>query len=158
MTVVNIQWPSGGATDSDIAPNAGIQASKGERQRSATVELFAEGATITALASKILATIRGAQGTLLAFEAVIFTQATGADRTVSVNLHKSTGAGAFATICTTPCQITNSTAIRTMVPAVLSDTSLVDGDILRAVVTVAGSAGAQALGLAVTLHFREDPD
>ena len=84
-------------------------------------------------------------------------QATGVDRTVNVDLQKSTSGGAFASITTTDIEIDDSTTIRTAVASTLSNTSLSDGDILRAVVTVAGSADAQATGLMITLTLREDP-
>lgn len=157
MTVANIQWPNAGLTNDDIAPQAGIQASKLERYPAATEELFAAATTVVALASRMLATIRGATGTVIGFESAIVTKATGADRTIAVDLQKSTGGGAFASICSVTCNFTNSSANLTPVAAVLSSTTLVDGDILRAVVTVAGSAGAQALGLHCTLHWKEDP-
>lgn len=156
MVVVDLQWPNSGFGNEDIRASAKVSASKLEGEHAATAELFAAATTITALASRILHTVRGATGTLLSFEGVIITAATGSDRTVSVDLEKSSGGAAFASICTTKIEITNSTTIRVPVAAVLSSTTLVDGDTLRAVVTVAGSLLAQALGLSVTLHWRED--
>jgi len=156
MTVANIEFTGGGIRNDDVATGAGIAATKVEHQQSIDRQLYAEGATIVALASELLH-ISQASGTLVGFEGAITTQATGADRTVNVDLQKSTGAGAFASITTTDIEIDNTTAIRTAVAGVLSSTGLIDGDILRAVVTVAGSAGAQAEGLVITLTLREDP-
>jgi hypothetical protein len=155
-TTVAPRFPAGSFTDTEIAAAAGIQASKLVRHESHNRQLFAEGTTITALASELLHIVRGATGTVVAFEAIITTQATGGDRTVTVDLQKSTGGGAFATILTTTVNITNATVIRTPVAAVIgAGGALVDGDILRAVVSVAGSAGAQAAGLLITLTFEE---
>ena len=156
MTVANIEFTGGGIRNDDVATGAGIAAAKVEHQQSIDRQLYAEGAAVVALASELLH-ISQAGGTLVGFEGIITTQATGADRTVNVDLQKSTGAGAFASITTTDIEIDNTTAVRTAVAAVLSSTGLVDGDILRAVVTVAGSAGAQAAGLMITLTLREDP-
>ena len=156
MTVADITFTGGGIRDTDVATGAGIQATKLEHQQSMDAELFDESTTVAALASRLLH-ISYAAGTIVAFEGIITTQATGADRTVNVDLQKSTGGGAFASITTTDIEIDNTTTIRVPVAAVLSSTGLVDGDILRAVVSVAGSADAQAIGLLVTLTIREDP-
>lgn len=155
-TVVSLTFPNGGISDSDVAPSANIDSAKLISRKALSVELFAEGATITALASKLLHIFQQA-GTLLSVEAIITTQATGADRTVDVAIQKSTGAGAFATIMSANVAITNSTPVRTPVAGSFSNSLVVDGDILRAVVTVAGSAGAQAQGLLLTLYFDENP-
>lgn len=156
MTVANISFTGGGIRNADVASGAGIEATKIEHQQSIDRQLYAEGAAVVALASELLH-ISQASGTIVGFEAIITTQATGADRTVNVDLQKSTGGGAFASITTTDVEIDDTTVILTPVAAVISNTSLADGDILRAVVTVAGSAGAQAAGLLVTLTLREDP-
>ena len=156
MAVVDLNYPGGGIRNTDVAPAAGIAATKVEHQFPIGRQLFAEGVAITALASKLLH-ISNKAGTIVAFEGVITTQATGADRTVSVDLQKSTSGGAFASITTTAIEIDNTTVIRTTVPASLSSVTLAEGDILRAVVTVAGSASAQAAGLLITLTLRESP-
>ena len=156
-TVATIEFTGGGIRNSDIATGAAIAATKLKHQFSVDRQLYAEGAAIVALASELLHIVSGTTATIVAFEGIITTQATGADRTVNVDLQKSTGAGAFASITTTDIEITDSTAIRTAVASTISNTSLSDGDILRAVVTVAGSADAQAAGLMITLTLREDP-
>ena len=157
MSVATITFTGGGIGNSDIATSAAIAASKLKHQYSINKQIFAEGAEVVAVASDLLHIVYGTTGTIVAFEGIITTQATGADRTVDVDLQKSTGGGAFASITTTDIEITNSTTIRVPVSATLSNTALVDGDILRAVVVVAGSASAQAEGLLVTLTLIEDP-
>jgi hypothetical protein len=114
--------------------------------------------TAVAAETKSLFIVKGATGSIVQFEAAIIgTIATGADRTVSVDLQKSTGAGAFATVLSAPIAFNNVSVIRTLTQATISSASLVDGDILQVVVTVAGAAGNQALGLAVALTVREKP-
>jgi hypothetical protein len=153
--VVSITPQQGGWVDADIAESANIAARKTIARRSLDVELFGPTTTIAAL-TKLLHIARAA-GTIVAVEAIITVQATGADRTVTVDLQKSTGGGAFATILSTTVNIDNTTVVRTAVLAVVSNTDLVDGDILQAVVTVAGSAGNQAQGLLLTVTFDERP-
>lgn len=139
-----------GATGSYIA------ATKVQHQQSVNEELFGPAVAVTAV-TKWVYIVRGATGTLVSVEAAIAVVASGADRTITVDVHKSTGAGAFATVLSGTIGFTNVTAVRTPVGGTISSTALVDGDILEVIVTVAGSAGNQATGLTCTLNIREDP-
>lgn len=134
----------------DPLPSAGLV----HRYRHAP-ELFGPATTITAL-TKWLTPILAA-GTLRSIKGYIAVQATGADRTVTVDLQKSTGGGAFATVLTTTVNITNVTVIRTAVSGTILTAPVVAGDILQLVVTVAGAAGAQAQGLLVEVEWDENP-
>jgi len=148
--------PANSVGNSAVKAAAAIAASKLEHQWNHFEEVYVEGTTIVALASRMIHTVTGVTGEVVAIEGWITTQATGADRTVTVDLEKSTAGGAFATILSTTVDITNSTTIRTAVAGILSDGNLVVGDMLRLVVTVAGSASAQAAGLFVSVVLRED--
>lgn len=147
--------PASSITNAAIIQNAGIEATKVVHQQAPSVELFAPGVTITAVTR--LLRISRAIGTLVSVEAIITTAATDASRTVTVDLQKSTGAGAFATVLSATIGFTNTSPIRTPVAGTFSATGLVDNDILQIVVTVAGGAGAQAQGLLVTLNVRDEP-
>lgn len=152
-----IALKAGSVTAASIAAAAGIEASKVQQQHSFSVELFGPAVTITAL-TKLLATIRGATGTIVAVQAAIVTKATGNDRTVNVDLQKSTGGGAFATVLTSTLEFDDGSDNLTVEDATINTAGLVAGDILRLVITVAGAAGNQALGLIVTVTVREDAD
>lgn len=79
---------------------------------------------------------------------------TGAD-TVTVDIQKSTGAGAFATIMSATMQFSVASVLRTVVNSTsFSSTSFAAGDIIAVVVTVSGSSGQ---GLMVTLEIDELP-
>lgn len=152
----NANPPANSVGNSAVKTGDPIAAGKLEHQWGNTVELYAEGAEIVALASRLIHIVRGVSGEIVSVEAIITTQATGADRTVTVDLQKSNAGGAFATILSSTVGITNATVIRTPVAGTITTPDTVDGDILRLVVTVAGSASAQAEGLAVTVQLRED--
>jgi hypothetical protein len=154
LSCTSFQPPAGSIPKAAIPSNAGIEANKTVRHQAADEELFGPTTTITAL-TKWLHIIRGANATAVAFQAAITTAATGGDRTVSVDLQKSSGGGAFATILTAPIAITNGTAIRTAVSGTISSAAMVAGDIVQIVVTVAGAAGNQALGLLASFTFEE---
>lgn len=154
MPDLQIQMPSGGITKGMIASSAGIEASKIVRHQSVDVELFEAATAITAI-TKLLHIVRGTTGTILGFEAIQVVDTTGADRTVTIDLKKSTGGGALATVLSSTIGFADGTAIYTPQAAVISNASLVDGDVLAAVVTVAGASGNAAKGLLVTLHMEE---
>lgn len=147
--------PSSSIDNAAIKASAGIDASKIIHRHSVNVELFGPAVTITAL-TKLLH-IAHAAGTLVAFKAFLITNPTGADRTVSVDLQKSTAGGAFATVLTTKAEFTDTSVDRTVVAAVIATTAYIAGDLFQVVVTVAGAAGAQALGLHATMMTSENP-
>lgn len=155
MAQITIDFPSNSITNTMCNSAMALAASKHIRHQSIDVELYGPSTTVAAL-TKDVHIVRGATGTLVGFEATINgTIATGADRTVTVDLHKSTGAGAFATVLSSTIGFTNSSTLRTAVAAVFSSTTLVDGDMLRIIVTVAGAAGNQAIGLFGTITMEE---
>ncbi|HZT79628.1 MAG TPA: hypothetical protein VFA26_05385, partial [Gemmataceae bacterium] len=141
--------------NSNVAGNAGIKASKLEGEFSLGYSQTGPVVSDT----HYLRIVRGANATVLALQAAITEAvATGADRTVTLDLQKSTGGSAFATILAAPVQFTSGSALRAVSAAVISSASLTAGDVLRLVVTAGGSAGAQAQGLAATVTLREDPN
>jgi hypothetical protein len=117
-------------------------------------ELFGPTAAVTAL-TKWLHIVRGGTGARVAFEAAIALGPTGADRTITVDLQKSTGGAAFATVLSATIGFVDASVERVATAATISSTALTDGDILQVVVTVAGAAGNQATGLTVTLTYDE---
>ncbi len=154
MPQITISVPSGGITNAMIAASPPIDYGKVTATRAVDQELYGPAVTVAAI-TKWLHIVRGATGTLIGFEAAIAVVASGADRTITVDLQKSTGAGAFATVLSSTIGFTNGSAVRTSNAAVISTPSIVAGDILEVVVTVAGSASAQATGLTITLTYAE---
>lgn len=143
-----------GIVDAEISASAAIKSGKVQH-----VVHIPYGQTGTVVANTVyLGIINKANARVLDFEASITEAiATGADRTVTLDLQKSTGAGAFATILSSALAFNNGDTLRAVKTAAISSADLVDGDQLRFTVTVAGAAGAQAQGLNVALHLREDP-
>lgn len=118
---------------------------------------YAQTGTVVA-ATTYLRIVRGATAEVVSIEAAITeTIATGADRTVTIDLKRSTAGGAFATVLSAPIVLDNTNVLRTLEAGTVSLPDLVDGDILQLTVAVAGAAGNQALGLVVAVTLREDP-
>ena len=158
LSAASFTPPASCITDNAVAANAGVQATKLIHQNPGVpdcLELFGPTTTVTAL-TKTLG-MAHASGTLVAFGAWIEVVASGADRTITVDLQKSTGGGAYATVLSATAGFTNGSTVRSLVSGTLSSTSYVAGDIFRIVVTVAGAAGAQATGLSAKLIVRESP-
>jgi hypothetical protein len=151
--------PANAISNAQVIPGANIDGSKvGQENPGATTgyQLFNPTTTVVAITQTLGMAL--AAGQIMNMKAFMEVQATGGDRTVTVDLQKSTGGGAYATILTSTIVITNATAIRTAVAAVLgAGASYVAGDIFRLVVTVAGVAGAQAQGLTVVVCGKENP-
>ena len=148
--------PAGSIGDDAIEAAAGIAASKLEHQFPHPYRQ-APGSAIVA-ATEDLHIVQGAAGSVVSFEAAITGAiATGGDRTVTVDLQKSTGGGAFATVLSAAISFSNADTLRTAKAVAIASASLVAGDIVRGVVAVAGAAGSQAQGLIVTAFTTEGP-
>lgn len=119
------------------------------------IELFGPTTTITDLTKTI--GMAQAAGTLMSFRAWIEVLATDPSRTVTVDLHKSTGGGAYATALSATIGFTTSSTVRVAVTGAFTSSTFVSGDIFRIVVTVAGGAGNQAQGLTANLVVKENP-
>lgn len=147
--------PASSIADSQVSASAAIQATKLQQQ--VRPYYFQDPASAIVAATVPLWIVRGATGLLIDLKAsIVGTIATGADRTVTVDLHKSTGAAAFATVLGGTIGFTNASTLRVVSSASFSATSLVVGDLLQLVITVAGAAGNQAKGLLIELTGRED--
>jgi hypothetical protein len=152
LSATRLLPPAGSIANAAIQADAEIDETKLQHRHA-----LHYSATGTVVAATEYIHIMPVDGALLSIEAAITEIiATGADRTVNVDLQKSTGAGAFATVMTATIEFDNASVLRTAVAGVLASTALVAGDILKIVITVAGAAGNQALGLVVTVELRED--
>lgn len=83
--------------------------------------------------------------------------ATGADRTVTIDVKKVATAGSPTTILSSTIVMTNASVLYTVTKSTPSVADIDDGDLLILYVTVAGSAGAQAQGLIVRVLVDENP-
>lgn len=154
MPICNVEFEGGGLRNRDIASGASVEASK-VIQHYAVSRLLTtvSGTTVTALNVPLhIVSVNASE--IIAFEAAIMGAITG-DYTVTVDLQKSTGGGAFATVLSSTIEFDTAVSVRTALPAVVSDEVLTEGDILSAVVTVSGSSGAQATGLLVSLTLQD---
>jgi hypothetical protein len=143
-------------TNAMVVASAAISASKLESpvRKKHAYDIATEASAQTV----VLHTARGA-GTIVAFEVGCLvapdTEKGSSGKYATIDLQKSTGAGAFASILTATIEINSTNAVRTMQAGSLSTATIVDGDILALVITAAGSAGNNAKGIFCELQLGE---
>lgn len=138
--------PAGSLTDAGVSASAAIAESKIVHMINVCDELYGPAVTVAALTKECY--IAKGIGTISVVRAAVNgTIATGADRTVNVDLQKSTAGGAFATVLSATVLFNNGSTLRTLASGTLSSATYAAGDLFRWVVTVAGAAGNQAIGL-----------
>jgi hypothetical protein len=150
----NLTLPKNSIDGDIIKDGAGIGAAKIVHRRSLDYQQANGAAIADATVPVVIA--RGTTGTIIAIEVAILTAAAG-DSTVTIDLQKSTGGGAFASVLSAPIAINSSTVVRTPVVGVLSATSFTDGDVLLLVVDATVGTGTLPQGLIVTATVDETP-
>lgn len=154
ITAQGLIPPSGSVTNNSVVADAQVATSK-LVHRHVHIRDQAPGSAIVAATYEFHG--NRAAGTIVALEAAVTGAiATGADRTVTIDLKKSTGEAAFVTVLTSTIVLNNVSVLRRLVAAVINTTGLVDGDLLQVTVAVAGSAANQALGLLIVLTLDEN--
>jgi hypothetical protein len=156
VTFTDIGLPDSSVDASMIEASAGIEASKCEQERVIRYTQVT-GTAVVANAGEGLHIVTGATGDVISIEAVVTGAiATGADRTVTIDLKKSTGGAAYASILTSTIVLDNTNTLRVLEAGAITGGTLVDGDSLLLTVAVAGASGNQAQGLLVVVRLRED--
>ncbi len=142
-----ISFPDGFLTNAMVQASAGLSASKLEGRLKG---VCAQAGTATT-ETKVIGIIRGTSGTSIAVEATNATACSGSS-TVTVDIQKN-GVSILSAVIT----LNSSTSTTVPVAGTVSDTALVDGDIITAVIT-ANQSGTDALatGVAVQLDYNED--
>ncbi len=150
-----IALPNGCVADAQVPSNAGIGCTKLQEQ--ACFRHRQLSGTAVVAAADMVGSIHGTSASIVLVRALVDTVATGADRTVTVDVKKSTGGGAFATVLTSTVVFNNASAARTWVTFSVASANLADGDVLQVTAAVAGAAGNQAQGLLVEVYAVQVP-
>lgn len=117
--------------------------------------------TAVVAATSDLGIVRGATGLVIGLSAALTGTAIsgGSDRTITIDLQKSTGGAAFATLLSGLLTLNASTVVRVAAAgSLIGSPTLVAGDLLRVVVALTGSTGTQGQGLVVSASIREKAD
>jgi hypothetical protein len=114
-------------------------------------------ANVTAVTeTRVIYRCYGATGTIVEFAAGSIAIAAGA-ATVTFDLQKSTGGGAFATVLTAVVTLNASSVARVAQLATILTNTLVAGDVLQLVVTATASGGTIPTGIFSMLTVNENP-
>jgi hypothetical protein len=143
-TYNSVPIPAGSLTDDAIASAAAIAATKVVQEITGKAAQNG-GADVAAATTPIHAAYKA--GTVVGFRVAILTAPTGGDKAFTVDLKKSTGGGAFASILSAVVTIDSSKANNTTYSATISSGSYSAGDILQVVVAASGSTGSQGQGV-----------
>lgn len=146
--------PAGVVTDNEIQANSNIDGDK-FTQRFVAVYNQATGSDVTT-ETRIVYTGRKA-GILTAVTVFPSTAPTGGgDKKFTVDVQKSTGAGAFATVLSSVVTVDDSSVDRTSQSATINPAAYLAGDTYEVIITASGSTGTQGKDVCVTLHFIEN--
>jgi len=153
LSCSSIKLPSGAVSNASIQANAAIDASKLVH---VIAKQYQQGTASAVVAdTQFCHIVNGSTCTLAYVKATVDTVATGADRTVSVDLQKRTGSGSWASVLTSTITFNSASTAGTIVSGSIATSTLAQDDYLKWVVTVAGSAGNQAIGVLAEAFFQE---
>jgi hypothetical protein len=154
ITAEYVGLPANTLRNAGVAADAEIETSKMAHRH---VEHYSQPTgTAVVAGNAAMALITVGAGTLKQFSAAITgAVATDVSRTVTVDLKKSTGGGAFASVLSAALVFNSVSALLEFASATLSSVALVEGDVLQVTVAVAGGSGSQAQGLVVKLIYDE---
>ncbi len=144
----------GSLSDGDFSANANQRITITKRRHRFPVTLPLTGGTNVVAVSKIVH-IAGGAGVVSAIVVTPSTAPTGGDLKWTVDVLKSTGGGAFATILPAVVSIDNTVADFRGIAVEVSTLTYADGDLLQIVVAVSGSTGSQGQGGEITLWLDE---
>src|SRR5690348_10127336 len=116
--------PSASVSNASVQAAANIASSKLQNLRTTSVQLNGPTTTITTQTAW-LTSIKGASGNLVDINAFIAVVGSGGGMSVTIDLQKSTGGGAFATVLSSVITINSATTVRTAVPGTITSTTAV---------------------------------
>lgn len=148
--------PANSVTDTSVASGANISYLK--LTHMVMADYAQDSGADVATKTNVIYACRSTLGaTVFDVAVIIDTAPTGGDKAYTVDVKRSTGGGAFATILTGVVTVNNSSTTRSVNVASISGTTctLVQGDILNVVVTTSGSTGSQGQGVRVVARIAE---
>lgn len=158
LSSTRLRLPAGSVDDQAVTGDPpGIGADKIIHRIPLARQLAAPATAVAAVTELVYICQAIGGATIRRIEAAVVTPATGNDRTVTVDLQRSTGGGAFASVLTAPIAFDDESDALTAVAGAIAADTLDEGDLLQIVVGVAGSDADQAKGLLVSVLVDEAP-
>lgn len=141
-----------GLTNENLAGNADLLASKSRSRKE--FHYFKTGNLAAADIAYFHLPARA--GTLKSISAMVTEVAAVGAYLATVDLKKSTGAGAFASILSAVITLDNAVMLRNNVAGTISDTAIATGDCFSIVLAVSGASGTRPAGLCVTVEWEDN--
>jgi hypothetical protein len=135
-----------------VAAAAGIAASK--LVHHFPVSLSQAAGSVVASETRVVH-IAKAAGTIAYVAVVTDTAPTGGDKAFTVDVKKSTGGGAFASVLSAVVTVNSSSTSKTPQAGTVSVAAYAAGDVLEIVIAASGSTGTQGYGPCVTVYLQE---
>ena len=152
LSAKTMSIPSGTVNNDDVASDAAIVTTKLIQRHSKT---YAEDVAVTATAKNVpIHVVRGATGTLVAFEAgsaVVCDE----NATITVDLKKNSSTNSLLSAAIV---LDHDNTAYTVEAGTIATAGLVDGDVVRAVIAVAAGTGTVGLGVFTNVLLDEDPE
>lgn len=149
-----LKAPAASITNANIESAAGIAASKVIHRFPLTYSQ-ADGSAVAD--ATVTLYVAAAAGTIKSVEVGLGGAAAAGDSTVNVDILKSTGGGAFASVLDSAITVDVNTTIRTSEVGTVSSGSYADGDILQVDVDATVGTGTLPQGIVVTVICEEAP-
>jgi hypothetical protein len=155
LSAASVTIPPAAIKANHIEGNAGIEATKVVHQIPCHYRQV-EGADVVSQSAPVH--IAAAAATVVAVKVLTVTAPNGGNKLFTVDVKKSTGGGAYATILTGVITVDDAATDRQVLSGTLSGTpTLVAGDSLQVVIAASGSTGTQGQGVLVEVIVRENP-
>lgn len=155
LSAETVILPAATVRNAAVASGDPIDSSKLKHRHFFKVEQVA-GTDVTSQTKDIH--IMRAAGTLRNIKTTLTDQVATSTRQAAIDLHRSTGGAAFATMLSATVDwAAADTTLRTVKSGTLASSALVADDILRVVVTASGGAGDWPRGLIVEVEIEEEP-
>jgi hypothetical protein len=147
-----IYIPGGNITNAEVSDTAAIAASKLVHH---FIARHSQGVGTAVVTSTEVIHVAKAAGTVAALRIGVVTAPTGGNKQFTVDVKKSTGAGAFTSILSAAYAVDNTKANLTTYSGVIGTATYAAGDIFEIVVTASGSTGTQGWGVCANVFFQE---
>lgn len=157
FSATSITLPAGTVDNNSIDADAAIEASKLEHRNNIFYQQPIGTAVVAAIVPIYVCRAENGAAVIDLFTTIVGAIATGGDRTITIDIKKSTAGGAPATILSSTKVLNNASVLYTHNDFTINDDDLVEGDILIAYITVAGVASAQGQGLVIGGRIDEQP-
>lgn len=155
LSCKTLTLPAAAVANTQVSGTADILATKVRHQFPIS---WSQKDATDVVSETVLLHIANADGDIHAFEVRPTIVPTGGDKQYTVDIQMAAdGSGSWTTLLSAVITVSTSSTANTLIAGTLTDTSYLNGEAVRIVVTASGSTGSQGQGFVATLWLREKP-